>query len=82
MEKCVKDLFISMVKTWNQFNPQKSVNAEFEENEFNKGKWSLNIILAGMVGSDFIAFLLPSLMAYNCIWYMGGVNNTISLHIQ
>lgn len=82
MEKCVKDLFISMVKTWNQFNPQKSVNAEFEENEFNKGKWSLNIILAGVVCSDFVAFLLPSLMAYNCIWFMSGRDNTINLHIQ
>ena len=82
MEKCVKDLFISMVKTWNQFNPQKSVNAEFEENEFNKGKWSLNISLAGVVGSDFIAFLLPSLMAYNCIWFLSGFDDKVVFHIQ
>lgn len=82
MEKRVKDLFISMVKAWNQFNPQKSVNAEFEENEFNKGQWSLNIILVGMVVSDFLAFLLPSLVAYNCIWYMGAHNDKIIVHIQ
>lgn len=82
MKKETKVLVIKMVNAWNQFNPQKSVDTEFEENEFNKGSWSLNIKFSGIVLSDFIAFLLPALMANNCIWFISAIDDKVILHIQ
>lgn len=82
MKKEVKELLVNMVNTWNVFNPQKAVNVHFDDNEFNPKCWALDVALEGVVGSDFIGFLLPAIQANNCIWFLNAYNNKVILHIQ
>ena len=82
MKKETKDLLVLMFKSWNQFNPQKAVKADFDADEFNKGSWALDVSLSGMVYSDFVAFILPALQAHNCIWFLNAYHDNIIMHIQ
>ena len=71
-----------MIESWNQFNPQKYISASFDVNEFNKGCWALDVAIMGVVNSDFIAFLLPALQSFNCIWFFNGHGDNVIFHIQ
>ena len=82
MKKETKDSLILSIEFWNQFNAQKAVKALFDENEFNKGCWSLDVSFSGIVNSDFIAFILPALSVNNCIWFLSALNDKLILHIQ
>lgn len=82
MKKETKDLLISMVETWNKFNPSRSVDAHFEDSEFSPKHWSLDIAFGGVVGSEFMAFLLPALIAQNCIWFISAYGSQVIFHIQ
>lgn len=82
MKKETKDLIITMIQSWNQFNPQKAVKVHFDDSEFSPKHWSLDMAIEGIVCSDFLAFLLPALVAQNCIWFVSGLNQRIIFHIQ
>lgn len=82
MKKETKDLITSMIKSWNQFNPQKSVDVHFDESEFSPKHWALEVAIGGVVCADFMAFLLPALQAQNCLWFFSGINNHVVFHIQ
>lgn len=82
MKKETKDLLVNMIQAWNQFNPQKAVKAHFDDNEFSSKCWSLDVAMEGVVGSDFIGFLLPAIQVNNCIWFLNAYNNKVILHIQ
>ena len=75
-------MLVKMVNAWNQFNPQKSVDVEFEESEFSPKNWSLDVSIKGVVSSDFMAFLLPALQAHGCYWFFSGYSDRVSFHIQ
>lgn len=82
MKKETKEMLVIMLKSWNQFNAAKAVVFEFEESEFSRGHWSLELKFSGVVPSDFIGFLLPALAAHGCIWFMSAVSNQVYFHIQ
>ena len=82
MKKETKDLLISMVETWNKFNPRGSVDAHFDESEFSPKHWSLDIAIGGVVPSDFMAFLLPALIAQDCSWFLSAYGSKVIFHIQ
>lgn len=82
MKKETKDLLISMVETWNKFNPSKSVDAHFDDSEFSPKHWSLEIAINGVVCSDFMAFLLPALIAQDCVWFFSAYGSQVIFHIQ
>lgn len=71
-----------MVETWNKFNPQRSVDADFDDSEFSPKHWSLDIDIRGVVSSDFMAFLLPALVAQDCHWFLSAYGSEIRFHIQ
>lgn len=77
-----KDLIMQMVTTWNQFNCAKRVDVEFDESEFSKGHWAINLELKGVVNSDFVMFLLPTLVCQNCIWFLSECGGRVVFHIQ
>lgn len=82
MEKETKDLLVLMVNTWNQFNINKKVDAEIDAREFSVGCWSIDISICGVVNSDFVLYLLPAIIARNCIWFLGGTDERVVFHIQ
>lgn len=82
MKQETKDMILKMVKVWNQFNQQKAVNATTDDSEFDKGCWSLDVALTGVVNSEFMAFLLPALIVHNCHWFMYAHNDNLIMHIQ
>lgn len=82
MKKETKDLLITMVESWNKFNPRRSVDVDLDDSEFSPKHWSLDMSFGGVVSSDFIAFLLPALIAQDCIWFVSGLGNRVILHIQ
>ena len=82
MKKETKEMLVLMLKSWNQFNASKAVVFEFEDSEFTRGHWSLELKLSGVVPSDFIGFFLPALAANNCTWFMSAINHQVYLHIQ
>lgn len=82
MKKETKEMLVMMLKSWNQFNAAKAVVFEFEESEFSRSHWSLELKFSGVVPSDFIGFFLPALAAHNCIWFMSAVSNQVYFHIQ
>lgn len=82
MKNETKDLLILMVTTWNQFNIYKKVDAEIERNEFSPGNWSIDISISGAVPHEFVLYLLPAIIARNCIWYLYGSNDRVVFHIQ
>lgn len=82
MKKETKELLVNMVLAWNQFNPQKSVEAHFDDNEFQKGSWALDVALGGVVNSDFIGFILPAIQVNNCIWFLNACGDNVIMHIQ
>lgn len=71
-----------MVDTWNQFNIGKKVDAEIDAREFSLGCWSIDISISGVVNSDFVLFLLPAIIARNCIWFLSETNERVVFHIQ
>ena len=82
MKKETKDLLVTMVQTWNQFNPQKAVRAHFDDSEFSPKHWSLDMAIEGVVSSDFMAFLLPALIAQDCVWFFSAYGSEVIFHIQ
>ena len=82
MKKETKDLLVTMVQTWNQFNPQKAVKAHFDDDEFEPSHWALDVAIENIVTSDFLGFLLPALQAYKLIWFLNGCGNKVIFHIQ
>lgn len=82
MKKETKEMLVLMLKSWNQFNAGKAVVFEFEDSEFTRGHWSLELKLSGVVPSDFIGFFLPALAANNCTWFMSAINHQVYFHIQ
>lgn len=82
MKKETKDLLVSMVKSWNTFNPQKAVDAHFDESEFSPKHWSIDMAIEGVVCSDFMAFFLPALQAQDCVWFFSGYSHQVIFHIQ
>lgn len=82
MKKETKILLVSMVAAWNQFHVSKRVDAEFNEDEFQKGHWSLEVRIRGVVNAEFVSFLLPALAANNCTWFMSAINHQVYFHIQ
>lgn len=82
MKKETKDLLVSMIETWNKFNPQRSVGATFDDSEFSPKHWSLDIAFSGVVCSEFMAFLLPALIAQGCIWFISAFGSNVIFHIQ
>lgn len=82
MKKETKDLLVNMVQAWNQFNPQKAVKVSFDDSEFNKGCWALDLALGGVVNSDFICFFLPAIQVNNCIWFLNACGDNVIMHIQ
>lgn len=82
MKKETKEMLVLMLKSWNQFNASKAVVFEFEDSEFTRGHWSLELKLSGVVPSDFIGFFLPALAANNCTWFMSAINHQVYFHIQ
>ena len=77
-----KDLLILMVTTWNQFNVNKKVDAEIERNEFSPGHWAIDLSISGVVHPEFVLYLLPAIIARNCIWFLSGSNDHVVFHIQ
>lgn len=82
MKKETKELIVKMVKTWNQFNCSKTVDVEIEEDEFSKGHWSLSLRIRGVVNSDFVMFLLPSLVCQECHWFIHECGGRVVFNIQ
>lgn len=82
MKKETKDLLVSMVETWNKFNPKRSVDARLDESEFSPKHWSLDIRIGGVIPSDFMAFILPALIAQDCLWFISGLDSDVIFHIQ
>lgn len=82
MKKETKDLVVKMVTTWNQFNCSKRVDADIDESEFAKGHWSVKLCMRGVVNSDFVMFLLPSLVCQECIWFIGECDGRVVFYIQ
>lgn len=82
MKKETKILLVSMVSTWNQFHVSKRVDVEFEEDEFSKGHWSLQVIIRGVVNADFVSFLLPALTSNNCHWFIAQYDGRVAFYIQ
>lgn len=82
MKKETKDLVVTMVNTWNQFNRSKRVDSTIVESEFSKGHWSIELEIKGVVNSDFMTFLQPALYSNDCIWFFAGSNDTVVFHIQ
>lgn len=82
MKKETKEMLVLMLKSWNQFNAGKAIVFEFEDSEFTRGHWSLELKLSGVVPSDFIGFFLPALAANNCTWFMSAINHQVYFHIQ
>lgn len=70
MKKETKEMLVLMLKSWNQFNVVKAIMFDFEESEFSRGHWALELKFSGVVPSDFIVFFLPALAAHNCTWFM------------
>lgn len=77
-----KNLLVKMVETWNSFHLSHRVDAEFEEDEFSKGKWAIAILLRGVVDAEFMYFLLPALSCNNCLWFLSEADGRIYFHIQ
>lgn len=82
MKKETKELLVKMVHTWNQFNLVKKVDAEIEESEFQKGCWSIDLAIRGVVNPEFVMFLLPTLVCQECYWFLGDSNGRVFFHIQ
>lgn len=82
MKKETKEMLVLMLKSWNQFNAAKAVVFEFEDSEFTRGHWSLELKFSGVVSSDFIGFFLPALAANKCTWFMSAINHQVYFHIQ
>lgn len=82
MKKETKDVLVKMVDTWNQFNLSKKVDAEIGESEFSRGRWALTIRLRGVVNSDFLMFLLPSLVCQDCTWFIHECEGRVVFYIQ
>lgn len=71
-----------MVETWNKFNPKSYLDAHFDDSEFSPKHWSLDIAFGGVVPSTFMAFLLPALIAQDCLWFVSGCGSKVVFHIQ
>lgn len=82
MKKETKEMLVNMINAWNMYNPQKSVDAHFDDSEFSPNHWSLDVAFSHVICSDFIAFLLPALQVNNCVWFMHGSNDNVCFHIQ
>lgn len=82
MKKETKILLVSMVSTWNQFHTSQRVDVEFEEDEFQKGHWSLEIRIRGVVNSDFVSFLLPAIVSNGCHWFISECAGRVVFYIQ
>lgn len=75
-------MLVLMLQSWNQFNVTKRINFKCDESEFSRGHWSLEILLNGVVPSEFFLFFLPALSAHGCLWFLSGIQNQIVLHVQ
>lgn len=82
MKKETKILLVSMVSTWNQFHVSKRVDAEFEEDEFQKGHWSLEVRIRGVVNAEFVSFILPAIISNNCHWFLAECAGRVVFYIQ
>lgn len=82
MKKETKDLLVSMIESWNKFNPQKAVDAYFSNDEFKPLWGSIEIAFDSVAGSDFIGFILPVIMTHKCIWFMNACGSRLIFHIQ
>lgn len=75
-------MLVKMVETWNQFNLAKKVDVEFDDSEFSPGHWSVDLDIKGVVNSDFVMFLLPTLVCQGCHWFISECSGRVSFHIQ
>ena len=82
MKKETKDLVVTMVETWNKFNPSGWVDAQFDDSECSPKQWSLDLALGGVMSSEFMAFLLPALIAQDCHWFLSAYGSEVIFHIQ
>ena len=82
MKQETKDLLVNMINAWNQFNPQKRVDAHIDDSEFSPEHWSLDIAISGVICSDFYAFLVPALQVNQCYWFLHGLGDNVCFHIQ
>lgn len=82
MTKETKDLIITMIQSWNQFNPRKAVKVHFDDSEFSPKHWSLDMAIEGVISSKFMSFLLPALIAHNCHWFLSAYGSEVIFHIQ
>lgn len=82
MNKETKDLVVKMVETWNSFNLSKRVDAEIESSEFSKGHWAVDLRVRGVVNSDFLMFLLPTLVCQGCMWFLSECGGKVVFNIQ
>lgn len=81
MKKETKDLIISMIETWNMFNSQNRVDVHFDDSEFSPKRWSLDVSIKDVIKPDFVAFLLPALVAQECSWIIYAYGSNVIFHI-
>lgn len=82
MKQETKDLLVNMITAWNQFNPQKRVDAHVDDSEFDTNAWSLDVAIVGTISSTFMAFLMPALQVNECHWFFWGHGDKVIFHIQ
>lgn len=82
MKQETKDLILLMIETWNKFHLGEKVEASFDESEFSPKHWSLEVAISGVVSPNFILFLLPTLVAQNCAWFIHAYGSNVIFHIQ
>ena len=75
-------MIVGMVNTWSLYHPSQRVEFECDVEEFNPGHWSVDLRCKGVVSPDFVAFIVPALSAYDCIWFLSAVNSYLLFHIQ
>lgn len=71
-----------MVETWNKFHSQNRIDAHFDDSEFSPKHWSLEVSIKDIINPDFVAFLLPALIAQGCSWFIYAYGSNVIFHIQ